>query len=333
MEQPNCQLVPAPPMPAPVAPAVIDDGFIKSRIFTVRGVQVMLDRDLAQIYGVSTSRLNEQVKRNAGRFPSNFMLRLSRTELDGLKSQNATSSSELRPTGLLKSQIATSSWGGVRKPSTAFTEHGVIMLASVLRSDTAVAASVRITEAFVSMRKALASIAPLLDRIDVVERRQITDQARNDERFDTIFKAMDGGDFPPQKIFYDGQLWNARAFVDRLVTRAKQSLVLVDNWATVETLDMLAAKQTGVAATVVTSEHRDGKGNPRPKILPADVAKFNAQYPTLSVRFRENFHDRFLVIDDKELYLVGASLKDLGRKCFGFTKMDASEIPGLKARM
>ena len=124
---------------------------------------------------------------------------------------------------------------------------------------------------------------------------------------------------PLQGVFYDGQLWDARAFVDRLVKRARRSLVLVDNWATVETLDMLAAKQTGVAATVVTSEHRDGKGSPRPKILPADVAKFNAQYPTLSVRFRENFHDRFLVIDDKELYLIGASLKDLGRKCFGFT--------------
>ncbi len=114
---------------------------------------------------------------------------------------------------------------------------------------------------------------------------------------------------------------------------AKQSLVLVDNWATVETLDMLAAKQKGVALTVVTSEHRDRQGNPRPKILPADVARFNAQYPTLSVRFRENFHDRFLVIDDRELYLIGASLKDLGRKCFGFTRMDPSEIAGLKARM
>ena len=138
---------------------------------------------------------------------------------------------------------------------------------------------------------------------------------------------------PLQGVFYDGQLWDARAFVDRLVKRAKQSLVLVDNWATVETLDMLAAKQTGVAATVVTSEHRDGKGSPRPKILPADVAKFNAQYPTLSVRFRENFHDRFLVVDDRELYLIGASLKDLGKKCFGFTKMDPAEIPGLMARM
>jgi hypothetical protein len=138
---------------------------------------------------------------------------------------------------------------------------------------------------------------------------------------------------PLQGVFYDGQLWDARAFVDRLVKSAKQSLVLVDNWATVETLDMLVAKQKGVALTVVTSEHRDRQGTPRPKILPADVARFNAQYPTLSVRFRENFHDRFLVIDDRELYLIGASLKDLGRKCFGFTRMDASEIAGLKARM
>ena len=138
---------------------------------------------------------------------------------------------------------------------------------------------------------------------------------------------------PLQGVFYDGQLWDARAFVDKLVKSAKRSLVLVDNWATVETLDMLAAKQKGVAVTIVTSEHRDGKGNPRPKILPADIAKFNAQYPTLSVRFRENFHDRFLVVDDRELYLIGASLKDLGKKCFGFTKMDPAEIPGLMARM
>ena len=138
---------------------------------------------------------------------------------------------------------------------------------------------------------------------------------------------------PLQGVFYDGQLWDARAFVDKLVKIANRSLVLVDNWATIETLDILAAKQKGVAVTIVTSEHRDGKGNPRPKILPADVAKFNAQYPTLSVRFRENFHDRFLVVDDCELYLIGASLKDLGKKCFGFTKMDPAEIPGLMARM
>ena len=137
---------------------------------------------------------------------------------------------------------------------------------------------------------------------------------------------------PVQGVFYDGQFWDARAFADKLIGSAKKSIWLIDNWATVETLDMLAAKKAGVAVTVVTSEHRDRKGNPHPKITPADVAKFNAQYPKLALRFSENFHDRFLVLDDKELYLIGASLKDLGKKCFGFTRMDAAEIPHLKSR-
>ena len=174
-------------------------------------------------------------------------------------------------------------------------------------------------------------------RMNLIEDKTDRRFAAHDRRLTSLEEKVDffvRTQTPPlQGVFYDGQLWDARAFVDRLVKSAKQSLVLVDNWATVETLDMLAAKQKGVALTVVTSEHRDRRGNPRPKILPADVARFNAQYPTLSVRFRENFHDRFLVIDDRELYLIGASLKDLGRKCFGFTRMDPSEIAGLKARM
>ena len=137
---------------------------------------------------------------------------------------------------------------------------------------------------------------------------------------------------PLQGVFYDGQLWDARSFAVRLVESAKKSILLVDNWATVETLDILARKRKGVKATVVTSEHRDGKGVPRPKISRDDVERFNAQYPTLDVRFGEKFHDRFLVLDDKELYLVGASFKDLGKKCFAFAKMDAEEIPGIKDR-
>ena len=321
MNQSNRLLVPVPSTPAPVATAVIDDGFIKSRILTIRGVQVLLDSDLAHIYQVETRVFNQAVKRNENRFPPNFRFRLGMEEYKALISQTVTS------------KAAGEKRGGRQKAPYVFTEQGIAMLSGVLKSDVAVQTSIRLMEIFVAMRKALASIAPLLNRIDVVERRQIADQQRNEERFDTIFKAMDGGDFPPQKIFYDGQLWDARAFVDKLLKSARKSLLLVDNWATVETLDMLAAKQKGVAVTVLTSEHPDRKGNPRPKILPADVAKFNAQYPTLSVRFRENFHDRFLVVDDRDLYLIGASLKDLGKKCFGFTKMAASEIPGLKARL
>ena len=175
------------------------------------------------------------------------------------------------------------------------------------------------------------------ERLVQIEDRMDRRLAEHGQRLDALEGKVDffvRTQTPPlQGVFYDGQLWDARAFVDRLVKSARKSLILVDNWATVETVDMLAAKQKGVSVLVVTSEHRDRKGNPRPKILPADVAKFNAQYPPLSVRFRENFHDRFLVIDDRELYLIGASLKDLGKKCFGFTKMDPAEIPGLKARL
>ena len=138
---------------------------------------------------------------------------------------------------------------------------------------------------------------------------------------------------PLQGVFYDGQLWDAYAFVEKLIGTAKKSILLIDNWANVETLDMLAKKQNGVAVTVVTSEHCDRKGNPHPLISIVDEAKFNSQYPVLTVQVSEKFHDRFLILDDKELFLIGASLKDLGRKCFGFTKMDEDAITGIKMRL
>ena len=241
-------LVPASPMPAPLAPALVDDCFIKSRIHTIRGVQVMLSPDLADLYQVETRAFNQAVKRNEDRFPPSFRFQLTKEELREVIT-NCDNPDRLR-----------------FSPQTpyAFTEQGVAMLSGILNSAVAIRVSIRIMETFVAMRKALASIAPVMARLAEAERRQledrsrqIADQARNEERFDTIFKAMDGGDFPPQKVFYDGQLWDARAFVDKLVKSARKSLVLVDNWATVETLDMLAAKQKGVAVTVVTSEHRD----------------------------------------------------------------------------
>ncbi len=138
---------------------------------------------------------------------------------------------------------------------------------------------------------------------------------------------------PIQGVFYDGQLWDACSLVEKLVARAKTSILLIDNWVGAETLDMLAKKRKGVSVTVVTSEHKDRNGRPRPTLAATDIAKFNAQYPTLTVRYSEKFHDRFLVLDDKEIYLIGASLKDLGKKCFAFTKLDAGEIAGLRARL
>ena len=158
-------------------------------------------------------------------------------------------------------------------------------------------------------------------------------QISTDAKVDAILERLDSSETPIQGVFYDGQLWDAYALVEKLIVSAKKSILLIDNWATVETLDMLAKKRKGVKVVVVTSAHLDKNGNPRPKITLADATKFNTQYPTLSIKYNEKFHDRFLILDEKELYLIGASLKDLGKKCFGFTKMDVSEISGIMMRV
>ena len=294
---------------------------IQRRIITIRGIQVMLDRDLAELYGVPVKRLNQQVSRNLERFPERFMFQLDTREFTDLKLQIATSSAG-NDLNHLKSQIATSSWGGVRKPPKVFTEQGVAMLSSVLNSQTAVQVSIAIMDAFVKMRQFLMSNAEVVSRMNIMEKRQIS----TDAKVDALLERLDTSEPPVQGIFYDGQLWDAYMFVEKLIICAKVSILLIDNWVTLETLDMLAKKRKGVSVTVVTSEHLDRKGNPHPLISTADEAKFNSQYPTLAVKYSENFHDRFLILDEKELYLIGASLKDLGRKCFGFTKMDANEI-------
>ena len=289
--------------------AVSDDGNIQALIKTIRGVQVILDRDVAGLYGVATGALNRQVKRNEERFPEDFMFRLSAEEWNNLKCQ-----------------IGISSWGGDRQLPYAFTENGIAMLSSVLRSPTAIEVNVRIMRAFSAMRRFLLANAQMFQRIETVEKRQIA----TDAKVDSILERLDATETPLQGVFYDGQLWDARALVLKLIQSAKRSLILIDNWATPDTLDLFAKKRKGVKVTIVTSEHYGKNHVPHRKLSPADIATFNAQYPKLAVRYNETFHDRFLIIDDKELYLIGASLKDLGRKCFGFTKMDAGAIRGIK---
>ena len=289
--------------------AVSDDGNIQALIKTIRGVQVILDRDVAGLYGVATGALNRQVKRNEERFPEDFMFRLSAEEWNNLKCQ-----------------IGISSWGGDRQLPYAFTENGIAMLSSVLRSPTAIEVNIRIMRAFSAMRRFLLANAQMFQRIETVEKRQIA----TDAKVDSILERLDASETPLQGVFYDGQLWDARALVLKLIQSAKRSLILIDNWATPETLDLFAKKRKGVKVTIITSEHYDKKHVPHRKISPADIATFNAQYPRLAVRYNETFHDRFLIIDDKELYLIDTSLKDLGHKCFGFTKMDAGAIRGIK---
>jgi hypothetical protein len=288
---------------------VSDEGDIQALIKPIRGVQVILDRDVARLYGVATGALNRQVKRNEERFPKDFMFRLSAEEWDNLKCQ-----------------IGISSWGGDRQLPYAFTENGIAMLSSVLRSDTAIAVNIRIMRAFSAMRRFLLVNAQVFQRIERVEQRQSVTEGKVNE----ILNQLNEGNAPVQGVFYDGQLWDARALVLSLVSRAKRSLILIDNWATPETLDLFSKKRRGVRLTIFTSEHYDKKHVPHRKISDADIETFNAQYPKLAVRYNETFHDRFLIIDDKELFLIGASLKDLGRKCFAFTKLDAGEIPRIK---
>ena len=285
-----------------------DECNIQNLIRIVGGVQVILDRDIARLYGVETGALNRQVKRNQERFPKDFMFRLSADEWENLKCQNGISS-----------------WGGDRQLPYAFTENGIAMLSSVLRSNIAIEVNIRIMRAFTAMRRFMLANAQIFQRIESVEKRQIATDAKVDE----ILKRIDMSETPIQGVFYDGQLWDARALVLKLISGAKKSLILIDNWATAETLDLFAKKRKGVAVTIFTSEHFK-KGVAHHTISDDDIKVFNAQYSKLTVSYNETFHDRFLIVDDKELYLIGASLKDLGKKCFAFTKLDAGEIARIK---
>ena len=300
--------------------ALIGDDTIKSRILTIRGVQVLLDRDLAMLYGVETKVLNQAVKRNIARFPDSFMFQLSREEMENWKSQFVTSNLLYEDEAGLKM--------GLRRPPFAFTEQGIAMLSAVLRSSTAIEVSIRIMKVFVAMRKALASVAPILSRLDVVERRQIADQSRNEERFDTIFRAMGEGDFPQQKVFFNGRHYDAYSFAKKLVRRAAKKIVLVDGYSDEVTLDILSQKKGGVEVLVATSQKMINK-----HLTSVAVEKFNKQNPTLTVKAVGTFHDRFLILDGKELYHFGASLKDLGRQYCAVTKMDAMFIPSIMQRI
>ena len=283
---------------------------------SIRQVQVMLDFDLAKLYGVETRVLNQAVKRNIERFPERFRFQLSKEEMNELVTNCDKFGSKKHYPGT----------------AAAFTEQGVAMLATVLKSPVAVDISIRIMDAFVAMRRMLSSIAPVMSRLEAVERRQITDQAKNDAnqaaneaRFDQIFDAMQDKSFPPQKIFYDGQVYDAKAFATKHILSAVKSIFLIDSWVDVATLEMLAKKKPDVMVEIVTSP----RGN---RLAASDIAAFNAQYGGLAIRTSTAFHDRFLIVDDKRLYLFGASLKDLGKKCFAFTKLDPIAIPELKMR-
>jgi len=287
----------------------------------------MLDSHLAELYNIGTKALNQSVKRNIERFPSEFMFQLVEEEWDFLRSQNVTSKNKsgflrsqnvtIKKENNLRSQFAISSpeHGGRRYLPYVFTEQGVAMLSAVLKSETAVRVSIRIMQAFVEMRKFIADNAAVFQRLDKVERKQL----EADEKFDRIFTALESKELKPDKgIFFDGQIYDAYSFISGIVRRAAKSIILLDNYVDDTVLTLFIKRKKGVQFTIYTNEIS--------KQLQLDINKHNAQYAPVQVSELKQSHDRFLIIDEKELYHIGASIKDLGKKWFAFSKMDTETI-------
>ena len=280
----------------------ISEVTIKNLIYVIRGQQVMLDSDLAMLYQVETKVFNQAVKRNIERFPEKFRFRLTKEEYDSLRSQIVTSNGK----------------GGRRYMPYVFTEQGIAMLSAVLRSDIAIQVSIKIMDTFVEMRRFLASNALMFDRINEMEVKQLAFQKSTEEKFDKIFHYISEHEESSQKIFFDGQIYDAFSLLVDLVSRAEKKLVLVDNYVDVGTLNILAKKKSDVEVIVYTVR--------RTRLSEADVNNFNQQYPTLEVKYTGVFHDRFLIIDDTCAYHIGASIKDAGKKCFGISLIEDARI-------
>jgi phage regulator Rha-like protein len=293
----------------PLAPTV-EDMPITRQILVIRDKQVMLDRDLATLYGVETKALNQAVKRNQERFPERNCFQLTRDELPNPS----------------KSQIVTLNVSGnkrgsnVKKLPFAFTEQGVAMLASVLRSETAVRISLQIMDAFVAMRHFMMQNGGFINRLSNVEAKILEQDSHlidHDRKFDELFEAMDRGELKSKGLFYNNQEFDAYVFVCGLIRQAKRRIVLVDKYVSENVLAMMLKREKGVSATIYTDVQS--------KVHKVDLEKYNAQYPDspLNVLSCYGMHDRFLFIDDTA-YHFGASLKDLGKNTFFFTQEDFS---------
>jgi phage regulator Rha-like protein len=284
---------------------IVNADKLQGLIYTIRGAQVMYDSDLAELYGVEIKRLNEQVKRNRERFPEEFMFQLTDEEFAFLRSQNAT--------------LETGRGSHRKYLPYVFTEQGVAMLSAVLRSKTAVKISIQIIKAFVAMRKFITTNAQIFHRIDSVEQKQLEHKAETDEKFDRIFNAIESKEITPkQGIFFDGQIFDAYKFVSDLIRRAKKSIIIIDNYIDDSVLLLLTKRKKRVTVKIFTKTIS--------KQQALDIKKFNEQYPAIEIKKFKNSHDRFIIIDNTTVYHFGASLKDLGKKWFAFSKMDIGAV-------
>jgi hypothetical protein len=282
---------------------VLHEETLHRLIINLRGQQVILDRDLAALYQVETRALKQAVKRNAKRFPADFAWVLDESEVNELVSQSV-----IPGKGVLGGALPF-----------AFTEQGVAALSSVLNSDRAIEVNIAIMRAFVALRRMLANHAVLLQRLDTLEHRQLTHQIKTDERFEKLFDALEQKSLnPTQGIFFDGQIFDAYVFVNDLLRQAKSSIVLIDNYVDDSVLQQLAKRRKGVSTTILTKTIS--------KTLAQDLKKHNAQYPPIRIHEFSHSHDRFVIIDGEDVYHLGASLKDLGKKWFAFSRMDKSGL-------
>lgn len=281
---------------------------IYSLIYFIRGKQVMIDSDLATLYGVDTRTLNQAVKRNINRFPEEFRFQLNNDELENLKSQSVIPS-------------WSNNYGGRRSMPYVFTEQGIAMLSAVLRSETAIKVSIRIMETFVEIRQFLSNNAILLDKVNSIEAKQIEAdikqlelEKKTEKRFEQVFDYISSHEESNQRIFYDGQIFDAFSLLTEIIMKANRNIVLIDGYVDIGTLNILAKKKDGVNVLIYTL--------PSSRLTAIDIATFNSQYPSLEVKRTTLFHDRFLVLDDAEGYHIGASLKDAGKKCFGINRIE-----------
>lgn len=279
---------------------------IRNLIYVVRGQPIMLDSDLAMLYRVETKNLNKAVKRNIDRFPEDFCFQLTEEEYNSLRCQIGTSKENAV------------SRGGRRYMPYAFTEQGIAMLSAVLHSEIAVNVSIGIMRTFVEMRKFLINSHLIFERMNEIEVTQLTFQKNTQEKFNKIFDYISEHEESTQKIFFDGQIYDAFSLLVELVSKANKKIILIDNYVDVGTLNILAKKKAGVEVIIYTMK--------RARLSEIDVKNFNIQYPTLEVKYTEIFHDRFLIVDDIYAYHIGASLKDAGKKCFGIHLIEDGRI-------
>lgn len=274
---------------------------ISKLIYSIRGKQVMLDSDLAILYGYTVKRLNEQVKNNIKRFPEDFMFQMTREEVKDLRSKISTAN--INPKS--------------RSLPHVFTEQGIYMLATVLNGEIAEQQSIFIMRAFREMRHFIANNALLFEKINNVELKQLEFQKDTETKFSRIFEYISDHEEESQKIFFDGQIFDAFSLLTDIIGHAKKEIMLIDGYVDVITLNILSKKNAGVDVWAYTL--------PSARISTQDIANFNAQYPTLTIKKTTAFHDRFLIIDGTEGYHIGASLKDAGKKCFGINRIEGAD--------